>query len=128
MNKWQWKMLQPSKTSSDIQIRDTLYSRVYTDCIYIFILMYTFLVLVTYVKGQRHLPYLLIGNHKYNKHRSSQKATYWKCHLYDSGVCKARLTTHFDQTLKMSAEHNHKPLESFEHFEVISEELYDLVK
>lgn len=86
-----------------------------------------FSVLVTYVKGQRHMPYLIICNHKFIKHRSSQKATYWKCHLYDSGVCKARLTTHYNQTLKMTAQHNHEPYENLEKVEVISEEIYNLL-
>lgn len=86
-----------------------------------------FSVLVRYVKGQRHMPYLIIDNHKYIKHRSSQTATYWKCHLYDSGVCKARLTTHYNQTLKLTATHNHNPYERFQNLEIINKEVYNLL-
>lgn len=84
-------------------------------------------MLVIYVKGQKHMPYLLLHNHKYIKHRSSQTATYWKCHLYDSGACKARLTTYYNQTLKLTAQHTHKTVDSFENFQIINKEFYTLL-
>lgn len=67
-------------------------------------------MLVTYVKGTRRIPNLFVKNHKYVKHRSSEKATYWKCHLYDGGLCKSRCITKCNQTIKFSSErHGHGP-------------------
>lgn len=86
-----------------------------------------FSVLVTYIKGQRHKPYLIIDEYKFIKHRSSQKTTYWKCHMYDSGMCKARLTTHWDQTIKFSSEHSHVPYERYDSTAIINKEFYKVL-
>ncbi|KAK9884686.1 hypothetical protein WA026_007531 [Henosepilachna vigintioctopunctata] len=69
--------------------------------------------MVTYIKGARLLPQLVVDNYKYLKHRSAQKVTYWKCHLYDSGACKARCIIGIDQSIILSGDHDHTP--TYEH-------------
>ncbi|XP_023014954.1 uncharacterized protein isoform X15 [Leptinotarsa decemlineata] len=83
---------------------------------------------VFYVKGRRQIPCMLLEGHKYVKHRSSQHATYWKCHLYDSGACKARCTAHVDQTIRISGKHSHSQIKSVYCPNIISEELYTVVE
>lgn len=85
--------------------------------------------IVTYIQGPRQFPQLVVRRYKYIKHRSSHKATYWKCHLYDSGLCKARCIIGMDQTLMLSGHHSHLPdLNSYEDVTVLSHELFYLVR
>lgn len=72
---------------------------------------------VTYIKGPRQFPQLIIKNFKYVKHRSGHGVTYWKCHLYDAGYCKARCIIGMDQTIILSGLHTHNPI--IEHDRVI---------
>ncbi|XP_044756246.1 modifier of mdg4-like isoform X11 [Coccinella septempunctata] len=64
-------------------------------------------VSVIYIKGRGNTPNLVVDNYKFIKHRSSNRSTYWKCHLYDSGTCKARCVIGVDQTIILSGEHSH---------------------
>ncbi|GJQ69411.1 hypothetical protein Trydic_g6526 [Trypoxylus dichotomus] len=65
--------------------------------------------MVTYIQGPRHFSQLVVQNYRYVKHRSSSKSTYWKCHLYDTGVCKARCVIGVDQTVILRGVHSHGP-------------------
>ncbi|CAH1102520.1 unnamed protein product [Psylliodes chrysocephalus] len=83
-------------------------------------------VLVTFAKGQKQTPFLLLKHFKYIKHRSSQNSTYWKCWMYDTGRCKARCTTYVNNSIKISGDHSHmfKPICDLN---VICQELYNVV-
>nr|CAI5843128.1 unnamed protein product [Callosobruchus analis] len=35
------------------------------------------------MSSQRKIPYIILNNYKFIKHRSAKRATYWKCQLYD---------------------------------------------
>lgn len=84
-------------------------------------------VKATYIRGVRQTPSLIINNFKYIKHRSSQRATYWKCQRYDLGQCKARCTITVDQTIKLSGEHSHSPLKiKLNLNQIITEEIYQV--
>ncbi|XP_045468588.1 protein tramtrack, beta isoform-like isoform X18 [Harmonia axyridis] len=65
-------------------------------------------VYVTYIRGSRSMPHLVIDNYKFIKHRSSNRSTYWKCHQYDSGSCKARCIIGCDQSIILCGFHNHE--------------------
>lgn len=79
--------------------------------------------------GPRQFPQLVIKRYKYVKHRSSQKATYWKCHLYDCGFCKARCTIGVDQTITLNAGHTHKPdIDSFQGVVLLSQESFQVIR
>ncbi|XP_063907078.1 protein tramtrack, beta isoform-like isoform X17 [Zophobas morio] len=83
-------------------------------------------VLATYIKGPRSFPQLIIDNHRYVKHRSSQRVSYWKCLLYDKGNCKARCTINVDQSIRLSGHHVCPPVTSTAGFVVLSQEYYNI--
>lgn len=83
-----------------------------------------FSVLATYVKGPRSFPRLIIDNHVYIKHRSSQRVSYWKCHFYDRGSCKARCSVHVDQTILLSGKHTCREVTLTDRLDIISQEFY----
>ncbi|XP_031332603.1 zinc finger protein 131-like isoform X5 [Photinus pyralis] len=63
--------------------------------------------IVAYIEGSKKFPHLVVRNYKYLKHRSAQRATYWKCQFYDSGACKARCIIGMDQSIILKGLHTH---------------------
>lgn len=84
---------------------------------------------MTYIQGPRQFPQLVIKNYKYVKHRSAQKVTYWKCHLYDSGLCKSRCIIGMDQTIILRGPHSHSSdIQSLENCHILGHERFRLLK
>lgn len=67
--------------------------------------------LITFIEGNKGsiYPQLVVRNHVYYRYRgASPLQHYWKCCLYDRGLCKARCTTE-QNTIEFHGEHTHPP-------------------
>lgn len=66
--------------------------------------------LLTFVEDRKGTRRVIIRNHIYYKHylNTTTKIVYWKCHLYDKNICKARCKTD-DNCVTFSGLHSHGP-------------------
>lgn len=66
---------------------------------------------ITFVQGNKGsiYPQLIARNYIYYRYRGAlPNEHYWKCSLYDRGVCKARCTT-YDNNVEFYGPHTHPP-------------------
>lgn len=64
---------------------------------------------MTFVQGPKGVPQLIIRNHVYIRHCGKlDQTSYWKCRLYDRGMCKARCRTGVNDVV-LTGVHTHLP-------------------
>lgn len=66
-----------------------------------------FLVIITYMYGRRDVPHLVIDDYEYIRYQSTKNVTYWRCNLFDKGICKAKCSVGEDYTVAFSGTHTH---------------------
>lgn len=65
--------------------------------------------MLTFVKGPKGIPQLIVRNYLYVKHYGDlNKTSYWKCRYYDRGYCKARCKCSLNEVV-LNEIHNHEP-------------------